>query len=46
MHAAVAWPDRLFEVLKRGGVRQIGYVPDAGHARRTQAVRGRGLSRT
>ena len=27
------WPDRLFETLKRGGVRQIGYVPDAGHAR-------------
>jgi sulfopyruvate decarboxylase alpha subunit len=27
------WPDRLFETLKRGSVRQIGYVPDAGHAR-------------
>jgi sulfopyruvate decarboxylase alpha subunit len=27
------WPDWLFETLKRGGVRQIGYVPDAGHAR-------------
>lgn len=27
------WPDRLFETLKRGGVRQVGYVPDAGHAR-------------
>ena len=27
------WPDRLFETLKRGGVQQIGYVPDAGHAR-------------
>lgn len=27
------WPDRLFEILKRGGVRQVGYVPDAGHAR-------------
>lgn len=27
------WPDRLFEMLKRGGVRQVGYVPDAGHAR-------------
>jgi sulfopyruvate decarboxylase alpha subunit len=27
------WPDRLFETLKRGGIRQIGYVPDAGHAR-------------
>jgi len=27
------WPDRLFETLKRSGVRQVGYVPDAGHAR-------------
>lgn len=27
------WPDRLFETIKRGGVRQVGYVPDAGHAR-------------
>ncbi|HEY6024680.1 MAG TPA: thiamine pyrophosphate-binding protein [Pseudolabrys sp.] len=27
------WPDQLFETLKRGDVRQIGYVPDAGHAR-------------
>jgi sulfopyruvate decarboxylase alpha subunit len=27
------WPDSLFETLKRGGVRQVGYVPDAGHAR-------------
>src|SRR6516225_4449684 len=27
------WPDRLFETLKHGGVRQVAYVPDAGHAR-------------
>ena len=27
------WPDRLFETLKRGDIRQVGYVPDAGHAR-------------
>jgi sulfopyruvate decarboxylase alpha subunit len=27
------WPDRLFETLKRGAIRQVGYVPDAGHAR-------------
>jgi sulfopyruvate decarboxylase alpha subunit len=27
------WPDRLFDTLKRSGVRQVGYVPDAGHAR-------------
>jgi sulfopyruvate decarboxylase alpha subunit len=27
------WPDRVFAALKRGGVSQVGYVPDAGHAR-------------
>jgi len=27
------WPDRLFDVLKQAVVRQVGYVPDAGHAR-------------
>jgi sulfopyruvate decarboxylase alpha subunit len=27
------WPDRLFDALKRANVRQVGYVPDAGHAR-------------
>ena len=27
------WPDAVFEVLKRFEVRQVGYVPDAGHAR-------------
>jgi sulfopyruvate decarboxylase alpha subunit len=29
----VNWPDRLFETLKRADIRQVGYVPDAGHAR-------------
>jgi sulfopyruvate decarboxylase alpha subunit len=28
-----AWPDHLFAVLKAADVRQVGYVPDAGHAR-------------
>ena len=28
-----AWPDQLFDTLKRAGIRQVGYVPDAGHAR-------------
>ena len=28
-----AWPVGLYRVLKRAGVRQVGYVPDAGHAR-------------
>ena len=27
------WPDRLFETLKRAGIAQVGYVPDAGHSR-------------
>jgi sulfopyruvate decarboxylase alpha subunit len=27
------WPDRLFDVLKGANVRQVGYVPDAGHSR-------------
>lgn len=27
-----AWPDRLFDVLKQAGVRQVAYVPDGGHA--------------
>src|SRR5262245_9651671 len=35
----VDWPDRLFEALKRGGVRQVGYVPDAGHARLIERCR-------
>ena len=26
-------PDRLFDELKRADVRQVGYVPDAGHSR-------------
>lgn len=27
------WPDLLFKTLKAAGVRQVGYVPDAGHKR-------------
>jgi sulfopyruvate decarboxylase TPP-binding subunit len=33
MSAPPDWPDRLFASLKRAGVRQVGYVPDAGHSR-------------
>ncbi len=29
----VDWPDRLYATLKRADIRQVGYVPDAGHAR-------------
>ena len=34
-----AWPDRLYAALKRAGVRQVGYVPDAGHARLIERCR-------
>ena len=27
------WPERTYEVLKSAGISQVGYVPDAGHAR-------------
>jgi sulfopyruvate decarboxylase alpha subunit len=33
MDAAPTWPDQVFEVLKGFRVRQVAYVPDAGHAR-------------
>jgi len=29
---APAWQEAIFRILKEGGVRQIAYVPDAGHA--------------
>lgn len=28
-----AWPDQVYRTLKDAGVRQVGYVPDAGHKR-------------
>ena len=31
-----AWPDDIFAHLQRVGVRQVGYVPDAGHSRLIQ----------
>jgi sulfopyruvate decarboxylase alpha subunit len=33
------WPDRLFETLKRAGIAQVGYVPDAGHSRLIERCR-------
>ena len=27
------WPDKLFATFKRANIRQVGYVPDAGHSR-------------
>jgi sulfopyruvate decarboxylase alpha subunit len=29
----VDWPEQLYKTLKHAGIRQVGYVPDAGHAR-------------
>ena len=33
------WPERIFEALKRGAIEQVGYVPDAGHARLIERCR-------
>lgn len=33
------WPDRLFETFKRAGISQVGYVPDAGHAKLIELCR-------
>jgi len=37
--SAIDWPARLYATLKRADVRQVGYVPDAGHARLIDLVR-------
>jgi sulfopyruvate decarboxylase TPP-binding subunit len=31
--AEATWQDEVYDALRRAGVRQVGYVPDAGHAR-------------
>ena len=31
--AESSWPDQVYKTLKAAGVRQVGYVPDAGHKR-------------
>ncbi len=28
-----SWPDAIYEQFRRVGIRQVGYVPDAGHSR-------------
>jgi sulfopyruvate decarboxylase alpha subunit len=33
------WSDEIFEILKTSGIRQVGYVPDSGHARLIDLVR-------
>ena len=32
----VTWPDEIFELFTQSAIRQVGYVPDAGHARLIQ----------
>jgi sulfopyruvate decarboxylase alpha subunit len=39
MSAPADWPDRLFDTFKRAKVAQVGYVPDAGHARLIERCR-------
>jgi len=39
MSTSADWPDRLFETLKRAGIAQVGYVPDAGHSRLIERCR-------
>jgi sulfopyruvate decarboxylase TPP-binding subunit len=33
------WPDAIFAALKAAQIRQVGYVPDAGHARLIELCR-------
>ena len=50
MAEAVNWPDEVFHVLKEAGIRQVAYVPDAGHTglinlcRADNAIRAIGLT--
>src|SRR5580704_295159 len=37
---ALDWRDEIFTVLKRAEIRQVGYVPDAGHARLIELCQG------
>jgi sulfopyruvate decarboxylase alpha subunit len=36
---SLTWSDEIFEILKTSGIRQVGYVPDSGHARLIELVR-------
>ncbi len=33
LHSTTSWPDTIYGHFKRVGIRQAGYVPDAGHSR-------------
>ena len=38
MSAEAAWPDAIFDILERFDVRQVAYVPDAGHTRLIERI--------
>ena len=38
--AGTDWVDEIFAVLKEKNIGQVGYVPDAGHARLIELCRG------
>lgn len=38
-HATASWPEDIHRVLVETGVKQVGYVPDSGHARLINLVR-------
>ena len=40
IESPAAWQDEIFTILKEGGVRQIAYVPDAGHSHVIRRVHG------
>ena len=48
--AQPAWPEEIFQILQRFDVRQVPYVPDAGHSQLIERVLGsssmRGVSLT
>jgi sulfopyruvate decarboxylase alpha subunit len=37
--AAPAWQESVFRILKKAGIRQVAYVPDAGHAQTIQLAK-------
>ena len=40
--AAAPWQEQIFGILKEGGVKQVSYVPDAGHAHLIRRVHADG----
>jgi len=39
------WPDQIFSSLRTAQIRQVGYVPDAGHARLIELCRAEPIIR-